>query len=368
MPPLPARLPLRALAAALLALGAGDALADTTVALPSVGAASGQASAVGVSSGGYMAIQLAVAWPERFVGLGVLAAGPWGCAQGSLSLALNQCMEVRRGAPSLDTLALRHERYQQAGEVGASAALGQLRAFVWHGQADDVVDPALGHALAEQLTAWLDSPEQLRVETRPATGHGWPMRLPDDYMADPQALGDCRQGGGSHLLACDDDVAGRLLDWLYPGRADVAESATEDVAEGAAESHAEAARLLAFDQREFGAPGLAEVGYVFVPKACEKGGCPVTLALHGCQMGADAIDDLFIRYSGLNRWAVAHDQIVLYPQADATLTNPQGCWDWWGFAESPWQANPLHDSREGVQVQALMAMLARLEAPLRDER
>lgn len=58
-------------------------------ALPALGTVADQASVVGVSSGGYMATQLAVAWPERFHGLGVLAAGPWGCAQGKLSLALN---------------------------------------------------------------------------------------------------------------------------------------------------------------------------------------------------------------------------------------------------------------------------------------
>ncbi|MDN6321207.1 MAG: alpha/beta hydrolase, partial [Halomonas sp.] len=59
--------------------------------LPALGAAADQASVVGVSSGGYMATQLVVAWPARFSGVGVLAAGPWSCAQGSLSLALNQC-------------------------------------------------------------------------------------------------------------------------------------------------------------------------------------------------------------------------------------------------------------------------------------
>ncbi|WP_328732013.1 alpha/beta hydrolase-fold protein [Vreelandella azerica] len=65
--------------------------------LPSLSAAETGASVVGVSSGGYMALQLAVAWPERFAGVGILAAGPWSCSQGSLSLALNQCMMTRRG-------------------------------------------------------------------------------------------------------------------------------------------------------------------------------------------------------------------------------------------------------------------------------
>ena len=67
-----------------------------------------------------------------------------------------------------------------------------------------------------------------------------------------------------------------------------------------------------------------------------------------------------MEHSGLNEWAEANQRVVLYPQATTSLANPQGCWDWWGFTESTWQLDPLHDTREGVQVKALMSMLERL--------
>ncbi|HSP30802.1 MAG TPA: alpha/beta hydrolase-fold protein, partial [Halomonas sp.] len=118
--------------------------------LPALGATAEQASVVGLSSGGYMATQLAVAWPERFSGVGVLAAGPWSCAQGSLSLALNQCMMTRRGVPSLDELEGRHKRYLELEQVGSADELSQLRVFLWHGEEDEVVEPKLGDLLAEQ--------------------------------------------------------------------------------------------------------------------------------------------------------------------------------------------------------------------------
>ena len=71
-----------------------------------------------------------------------------------------------------------------------------------------------------------------------------------------------------------------------------------------------------------------------------------------------------MRYSGLNEWAATNGRVVLYPQAESSLANPQGCWDWWGFAESTWQLDTLHDSRDGTQIRALMAMMERLqEAP-----
>ncbi len=325
--------------------------------LPALSAASEQASVVGVSSGGYMATQLAVAWPERFSGLGVLAAGPWSCAQGSLSLALNQCMMTRRGAPSLDELEARRQRYIELEQVGSTEALSQLRAYLWHGEEDEVVEPQLGDLLAEQWQQWLASPDQLRVARSENAGHGWPIRLPSEAAPGPQEWGDCRQGGGSFLLSCDDNIAGEMLDWLYPERAvsDAGESSREPEDEQGGE-------LVAFDQSEFAVKGLADTGYVFIPEGCDAGECPVTLALHGCQMNAEAIGDTFIRYTGLNAWAAAHQQIVLYPQAESSMANPQGCWDWWGFAESTWQLSPQHDTRSGTQIGALLAMLDHLQA------
>ncbi|WP_404464471.1 PHB depolymerase family esterase [Vreelandella aquamarina] len=343
----------RRLMAALILLGSSAAHAqEEPPSLPALGVASDQASVVGVSSGGYMATQLAVAWPERFSGVGVLAAGPWGCAQGALSLALNQCMMTRRGLPSLDELEQRRERYASLDQVGSQEALAQLRAFVWHGGADATVSPALGDLLAQQWQRWLASPEQqLHYELRENTGHGWPVAMPKDARIDPQEMGDCHNGGGSHVLACGDDVAGEMLAWLYPER----------------EVNASDGELRAFDQSDFAVKGFADTGYLFVPEACEAGGCPVTVALHGCQMNAEAIGDTFVRYSGLNRWAAEHGQVVLYPQAENSMANPQACWDWWGFAESTWQVNPLHDTRDGTQARALMAMVDQLQAAPTEE-
>ncbi|MCA1772682.1 MAG: PHB depolymerase family esterase [Halomonas sp.] len=347
--PLPSRLSLRCLTSRLLFVGSLQGATVVQAApepLAALGADKHDASVVGISSGGYMATQLAVAFPERFSALGVLAAGLWGCAEGSLSRALNTCMTTSGGEPTLERLENRRRRYESAEQVGAREALGQLRVFLWHGEADDVVDPKLGDLLADQWRRWLDNTSQLSVVQRDETGHGWPVSLNDDTPP-PQALGDCQQGGGSYLLACDDDVAGAMLRFLYPER--------EASDEGRGE-------LSAFDQSEFAVAGMADSGFVYIPKGCEQGGCQVTLALHGCQMSEDAIGDAFVRHSGLNDWAASHQQIVLYPQAESSMMNPQGCWDWWGYAEDSSKLAPLHDTREGVQVQALVAMLERLQA------
>ncbi|MCE8026060.1 PHB depolymerase family esterase [Billgrantia aerodenitrificans] len=328
-----------------LLLATGAQAAERLPELPRLGIEPEGVSVIGVSSGGYMATQLAVAWPERFTGVAVLAAGPWSCAQGGLGQALGQCMATRRGPPGLTALDVRLRDYQARGLVGEAEALAELRAFVWHGDEDGVVDPTLGAALAEQLSGWLASPnEQLRVVRSPGVGHGWPVQA--DEQVPPSQLAQCRLGGGTHMLACDLDIAGEALSWLH-GTLTPPQQGTDS-------------ELLRFDQAPFAARGLGKAGYVLIPEGCEAGGCELTIALHGCGMTEEQIDRAFVEHSGLNEWAEANQRVVLYPQATTSLANPQGCWDWWGFTESTWQLDPLHDTREGVQVKALMSMLERL--------
>src|SRR5205814_4993003 len=60
--------------------------------LPALHAAREGVTASGVSSGGYMAVQLHVAHSTSVAGVGVIAGGPYYCAQGSLFTALYNCM------------------------------------------------------------------------------------------------------------------------------------------------------------------------------------------------------------------------------------------------------------------------------------
>ena len=52
----------------------------------------------GISSGGYMAVQLQVAFSTSIFGSAVFAGGPYYCAQGSLNSALGYC-ENGNGIP-----------------------------------------------------------------------------------------------------------------------------------------------------------------------------------------------------------------------------------------------------------------------------
>ncbi|GHE21022.1 poly(3-hydroxybutyrate) depolymerase [Halomonas urumqiensis] len=333
---------------ALAGLAALPASAQTPPDLPRLAIDPSDISVIGVSSGGYMATQLAVAWPERFQGLGVLAAGPWSCARGALRLALGQCMTDRLGEPDLDELATRHAGYLRRDLVGQPEDLARLRLFIWHGGEDEVMAPGLSEALAEQFRGWLADPDdQLLLLKSEEVGHGWPIGLRAKPVPATE-LADCHVGEGSHLLACDLDIAGQALEFVHGELEPPADEAS--------------GRLISFDQGEVAdAKGLADSGYLYIPEVCDEGGCGLTMALHGCGMGAEQIDDTFVRYNGLNEWADTNRRVVIYPQVETSMANPQGCFDWWGYAESTWQLDPLHDSRQGTQVSALMAMLERLE-------
>ena len=119
------------------------------------------------------------------------------------------------------------------------------------------------------------------------------------------------------------------------------------------------AHILAFDQSEFlGDPnrhGMNETGYLYLPASCAGGAaCRIHVVFHGCRQTTADIGDLFVKQSGFNAWAESNDLILLYPQARATLMNPNGCWDWWGYDDSAYHI------KEGRQMAAVKAMIDRL--------
>jgi hypothetical protein len=108
------------------ALGAAPALAEE---LPRLGIALAQTSVSSLSSGAYMAGQIEVAHSKDIVGAGIVAGGPFACAETESSQlfpywpivrwqnaaqATNACMKVTWGAPDADKLAKRAKALAEA--------------------------------------------------------------------------------------------------------------------------------------------------------------------------------------------------------------------------------------------------------------
>jgi poly(3-hydroxybutyrate) depolymerase len=306
----------------------------------------GHITVSGVSSGGFMALQFAVAHSAIVRGVGAIAAGPYYCARLDPLRISEICL---RGHPDWHDSVQAVDTAAALGAIDPPSNLERMRGWLLAEGADPIVSVPVVEAARDFLRRYTGD----RVQFRVLSGAGHSMPTVDHG-------GACGDTGGSYLNACGFDTAAQMLDYLDP--------------EAPADSDGGGA-LLSFDQSEFvtgwhrifGNASLGKVGYLFVPKRCRQGRCRLHVALHGCHQGANGTDSEFVRYAGYNAWAGRHSTVVLYPQAEPTRfawyapwlpLNPEGCWDWWGYSGADYAV------RTGVQIRAIAAMIARLEQPL----
>jgi poly(3-hydroxybutyrate) depolymerase len=298
--------------------------------LPGFGADVSTLTVSGISSGGYMAVQMQVAHSSRVQGVGALAAGPYYCARGSSWTATGRCMTGNPDPSRSDA-----ERFARDNRIDALGNIAKARVWLFTGTQDRTVVPAVVDALARQYA--LLGAQPVTIKDR-AAGHG---------MVTENAGNTCEITGPPFINDCDYDAAGELLRHLLGSLS--------------APSTAAAGRLIAFDQRELGgtnAISMAADGFVYVPRACDTEPCRVHVAFHGCRQGVEAVGERFVREAGYNRWADTNRLIVLYPQAVARywwwIYNPNGCWDWWGYTGQDYA------TKEAPQIRAVMTMVERL--------
>jgi pimeloyl-ACP methyl ester carboxylesterase len=337
--------------------------------LGAYGAASEQVTVSGLSSGAYMAAQLAVAYSSIYSGVGVIAGGPYGCAysavglSGNINRALGPCMAGGYSAmqrwqcfffiascPGPDapdatrSIELVRENAKR-GAIDPLAHLARQRVFLLSGKQDRTLVPAVVSALERFYAAFVPA-ANIRHESLPHAAHTFPT--------DTYAKGNaCAVGKPPYVSDCDYDAAGRLLEHLkgpLKPRNDAAP----------------AGALIAFEQKPFFPAGIetgmGTTGYVYVPKVCteKEARCRIHVALHGCRQTVSEIGLSFVEGAGYNRWADTNALIVLYPQVRTATSrfdaNPENCWDWWGYTGSVWL------ERNAPQMRAIGAMVRHVQA------
>ena len=320
----------------LLLLGATIAAADD--ALPRLNILPGSLTVSGISSGGYMATQYQVAYSKDVVGAGIIAAGPWSCAQGSLYRALGDCTKGGLIGPDVAPFVAGARAAAAAGGIDDPSWIVPDRIFLFHGARDATIGAAVTDSLARFYRAFIPQ-ERIRYETQVAAAHGFPT------------IGEgvaCDLAAAPWINDCDYDAAGEMLQFFYD---DLRQPA--DTLQG---------QLRSFDQHRYVAGGalasFEDSGWVFVPKDCVAGSpCRIHVAFHGCRQGSGFVGMAFARNAGYNRWADANRIVVLYPQAAKSWFwpfNPQGCWDWWGFTGVDYAL------RSGAQLSSIHRMLEAL--------
>jgi poly(3-hydroxybutyrate) depolymerase len=322
--------------------------------LPALAARPGEVTVSGVSSGAFMAVQFQVTHSRLVRGAGILAGGPYYCAEGTVSRALTNCMSPSNRAlpPSIAEQIQLLDALAKAGRIDPPEYLRGHRVWMFSGRYDRTVDSTVMDTLAAFYGQFLPVPA-IHYVKHPDAGHAMIS------VADVQP-GTCAASEPPFINRCQKvDAAGELLAHLLGPLQSTGTWIAENV--------------LAFDQRPFVAgkaidASLADEGYVYVPKLCRDGGCRIHVVFHGCMQSAQEIGRRFVDGAGYNTWAENNRLIVLYPQVIARsgpalgswtwLYNPKGCWDWWGYSGSDYH------NRDGVQMRAVRAMIDRLAAPL----
>jgi poly(3-hydroxybutyrate) depolymerase len=329
------------------ALSARQALAAE--ALPKLGADLAQTSVSGLSSGAYMAGQIQVAHSKDVVGAGIVAGGPFACAETDASLifpfwptavaqnaaqALYACMKTTAGHPDPARSVKRAKDLADDGAIDPLSGLAADNVYLFSGNEDQTVTRPVVKA-AEQFykEAGVDPGNLTLVE-----GKGGHAFLTEEGGA------ACGITDKPYVSDCDYDQAKAILSWIYGPL-----SAASPEPQG---------RFVVFDQQPFSEPGdgFADEGVVYVPPACEAAGCRVHVAMHGCAQSRETVGDAFVKQSGFAELADQNRLIVLFPQAKASTYNPEGCWDWWGYTGLDYLG------KDAPQIKAIWSMVEQLSS------
>ena len=340
----------------LLAVAACAAVAacsgEETGALPPLGTVLDQTTVSGISSGAYMAGQFQMAHAKMVTGAAIIAGGPYGCAESAFSgmvvgpfetmlnatKAISGCMQNSMAAWGVPNPALLADKAKDRAADGAIDPVEDAisdRVYLFSGTNDRTVYPAIVASAAEFYRRLGVPDASIRFVSDLPAGHA--------FVTETQGA-TCSTSDQPYIVDCDYDQVKDLLTHLLGTVSPPSQTVS--------------GQYVAFDQRAYGGDrttsGMADTGIVYIPEQCRGGGCRVHVAYHGCAQNRETIGEAFVEQTGFARWADTNKLVVLFPQTVATGSNPQGCWDWWGYTGRDFL------TREAPQIRAVAAMLARL--------
>jgi hypothetical protein len=327
-----------------------------------------QHSISGLSSGAFMTVQLHIAHSASFVGAGIIAGGPYRCAETARIAGLAEqdsnimdaeyiCMTplTPRTAPNAQRLADLARATPDIDDVGN---LRDDKLYIFTGSTDAVVKSIVVSRTRDFYLSLGVDPANIQFVDTIAAGHA----IITDNVEDTEL----RLNKPPYINNGGFMQSHKILEHIY--------GALNPPSAGLP------GQLLRFEQaafagEHFAASCLDDYGYVYVPEAVCNGAeaSGVHIALHGCKQGysyvsfaagrADSANEppfgnRYITTTGYNNIAESNNFIILYPQVTgddgAVVQNPDGCWDWWGYTGRDYY------SKNAVQINAVYRMLERL--------
>lgn len=289
----------------------------------------------GISSGGFFAVQFHVAYSKIIRGVGVIAGGPFWCAQNNLLVALGPC---KNKPDKISVELLSTVTYTSAATflIDPIKYLEHSQVYLIHGKLDSVVAQGVVTKLEEYYSLFVTGGNVSSMFSLPAE-HCFPT---EDFGT------GCTYLGPPFICNCNFSAAREILHHVYPGSPDLKPSYLPE-------------NLFEFDQSEFLIDSLTvmdSVGYIYVPMVCQskKKPCKLHIAFHGCLQGRMYLNDTFVAHAGYSCYAEELETIVIFPQVINSVLNPKGCWDWWGYT------SPAYASKFGLQMNSVRKMIERV--------
>ena len=284
----------------------------------------------GLSSGGFAASQLHVAYSATVNGVAIVAGGPYYCSLGQLVRVQTACTENPWLINVAQSVAYAN---QQASDslIDPTSYLANSKVVIFSGSLDVEVIPAVVNQTYAFYLNYVNPSQITTVYSVPAN-HGW-VTLNEGNP--------CWYLGTPYVLNCGFDLAGAAVNTFYgPG-----------LTRGVYNS----SHLYSFDQAKYAdvwQAGLSNRGWIYLNDACKANpsACPVHVNIHGCSQSYDQIGNTYITEIGLNDWAEPNNVILIYPQTVAGSENIYGCWDFWGYTDQNFAI------KSGLQISAIWNM------------
>ncbi|CAN7414300.1 fibronectin type III domain-containing protein [Pseudoduganella sp. LjRoot289] len=320
-------------------LAAGLPAHAAPVPLPSYNVDIAQTSVSGLSSGGFMAVQLHVAFSSTFkAGAGIVAGGPYYCAQGAVGTATGPCMAATSiSKPATATLVSTTNSWASQGLIDPTGNLANSKVYLYSGTIDSTVKQLVMNEADTYYKNYIAG-ANIFYKNNLASEHA----MVTDYFGS-----GCSTKASPYINNCNFDLAGEILKWIY-GPLNARNSGTLG------------GSFVEYNQAEFIASppthGMAASGWAYVPASCGSNQqCKLHVVVHGCQQDPTKIQDKYYRSTGYNKWADTNNIIMLYPQtAPSSTGNPNGCWDWWGYDDANYA------KKSGRQMAAIKGMVDRV--------
>ena len=314
----------------------------------------------GISAGAFMAVQHHVAFSRAVTGVGAVAGGPFYCSQGLLPVAVTSCMTSPALISVSELITITHTT-ALSGFIDAPVHLKDDNVWLFSGRKDTVVNSGVV-SKALQYYSGLGVKNIVMVNSVEAE-----HSMPTNFWGNP-----CGFKGEPYINNCAFDAAGEILLHLL-------NSSTSPKPIMRPPVSSISSNLVQFPQRPFFSgsnwqdAGLSKDGFAYVPRKCAEMGdrllgkqqgagvriggsaqCLLHVAYHGCLQSYHKINSSFVNHAGYNEWAEANNIVILYPQARASLVNPKGCWDWWGYTGKAFASNV------GVQLSTVRNIVRRV--------